>query len=132
MSSRRISVTGANRAAARGVEQAVEPAELEHRLAKQCVQARVVPHVGRRRNGTPGNLAPGRNAEAGERPLDDWAKVILAPGRGLISCSPCLRGAQLQLGSHSRIHTLADLDGSLAWSFPPATLAVPPAGNASR
>ncbi len=34
----------------------------------------------------------GRNAAAGERPLDDWAKVVLAPGLGMITASSDKRG----------------------------------------
>ncbi len=35
----------------------------------------------------------GRNAAAGEPPLDDWAKVVLAPGLGMITASSDKRGA---------------------------------------
>jgi rhamnose utilization protein RhaD (predicted bifunctional aldolase and dehydrogenase)/NAD(P)-dependent dehydrogenase (short-subunit alcohol dehydrogenase family) len=35
----------------------------------------------------------GRNAAAGERPLDDWAKVVLAPGLGMLTASSDKRGA---------------------------------------
>ena len=34
-----------------------------------------------------------RHASAGERPLDDWAKVVLAPGLGMITASRDKRGA---------------------------------------
>ncbi|OLC39763.1 MAG: hypothetical protein AUH81_00570 [Candidatus Rokubacteria bacterium 13_1_40CM_4_69_5] len=34
-----------------------------------------------------------RHAEGGERPLDDWAKVVLAPGVGMITASRDKRGA---------------------------------------
>jgi rhamnose utilization protein RhaD (predicted bifunctional aldolase and dehydrogenase)/NAD(P)-dependent dehydrogenase (short-subunit alcohol dehydrogenase family) len=34
-----------------------------------------------------------RNAAAGERPLDDWAKVVLAPGLGMITAFSDKRGA---------------------------------------
>ena len=35
----------------------------------------------------------GRHAAAGERPLDDWAKVVLAPGLGVITAFSDKRGA---------------------------------------
>jgi rhamnose utilization protein RhaD (predicted bifunctional aldolase and dehydrogenase)/NAD(P)-dependent dehydrogenase (short-subunit alcohol dehydrogenase family) len=34
-----------------------------------------------------------RNAKSGERPLDDWAKVILIPGLGMVTASSDKRGA---------------------------------------
>ncbi len=39
-----------------GVEQAVQPAELEHRPSEQRVETGVVPHVGRHRYGAPGKF----------------------------------------------------------------------------
>jgi NAD(P)-dependent dehydrogenase (short-subunit alcohol dehydrogenase family) len=59
-----------------------------------------------------------RHASAGERPLDDWAKVVLAPGLGMITASRDKRGAvTANLCYRAVLETMANAEAIDAFQF---------------
>ncbi|HZN96957.1 MAG TPA: SDR family oxidoreductase [Gemmatimonadales bacterium] len=61
-----------------------------------------------------------RNAGAGERPLDDWAKVILVPGLGLVTAFSDKRGAvTANLCYQATLETIANAEALDRFEFLP-------------
>jgi rhamnose utilization protein RhaD (predicted bifunctional aldolase and dehydrogenase)/NAD(P)-dependent dehydrogenase (short-subunit alcohol dehydrogenase family) len=61
-----------------------------------------------------------RHASQGERPLDDWAKVVLAPGLGMITASRDKRGAiTANLCYRAVLETMANAEAIDAFQFIP-------------
>lgn len=61
-----------------------------------------------------------RHAAAGERPLDDWAKVVLAPGLGMITASRDKRGAvTANLCYRAVLETIVNAEAIDAFQFIP-------------
>jgi rhamnose utilization protein RhaD (predicted bifunctional aldolase and dehydrogenase)/NAD(P)-dependent dehydrogenase (short-subunit alcohol dehydrogenase family) len=61
-----------------------------------------------------------RHASAGERPLDDWAKVVLAPGLGMITVSRDKRSAvTANLCYRAVLETIANAEAIDAFQFIP-------------
>ena len=61
-----------------------------------------------------------RHAAAGEPPLDDWAKVVLAPGLGMITASRDKRGAvTANLCYQAVLETIANAEAIDAFQFIP-------------
>jgi rhamnose utilization protein RhaD (predicted bifunctional aldolase and dehydrogenase)/NAD(P)-dependent dehydrogenase (short-subunit alcohol dehydrogenase family) len=61
-----------------------------------------------------------RHAAAGERPLDDWAKVVLAPGLGMITAFRDKRGAvTANLCYRAVLETIANAEAVDAFQFIP-------------
>ncbi|HEY7877817.1 MAG TPA: SDR family oxidoreductase [Gemmatimonadaceae bacterium] len=61
-----------------------------------------------------------RHAQPGERPLDDWAKVVLAPGLGMITASRDKRSAVTAgLCYRAVLETMANADAVDAFQFIP-------------
>src|SRR6185436_9711461 len=61
-----------------------------------------------------------RHASAGERPLDDWAKVVLAPGLGMITASREKRGAiTANLCYRAVLETMANAEAIDSFQFLP-------------
>jgi rhamnose utilization protein RhaD (predicted bifunctional aldolase and dehydrogenase)/NAD(P)-dependent dehydrogenase (short-subunit alcohol dehydrogenase family) len=61
-----------------------------------------------------------RHASQGERPLDDWAKVVLAPGLGMITASRDKRGATTaNLCYRAVLETMANAEAIDAFQFIP-------------
>jgi rhamnose utilization protein RhaD (predicted bifunctional aldolase and dehydrogenase)/NAD(P)-dependent dehydrogenase (short-subunit alcohol dehydrogenase family) len=59
-----------------------------------------------------------RHASAGERPLDDWAKVVLAPGLGMITASRDKRGAvTANLCYRAVLETMANAEAIDSFQF---------------
>jgi rhamnose utilization protein RhaD (predicted bifunctional aldolase and dehydrogenase)/NAD(P)-dependent dehydrogenase (short-subunit alcohol dehydrogenase family) len=59
-----------------------------------------------------------RHASQGERPLDDWAKVVLAPGLGMITASRDKRGAiTANLCYRAVLETMANAEAIDAFQF---------------
>jgi len=59
-----------------------------------------------------------RHASAGEQPLDDWAKVVLAPGLGMITASRDKRGAvTANLCYRAVLETMANAEAIDAFQF---------------
>jgi rhamnose utilization protein RhaD (predicted bifunctional aldolase and dehydrogenase)/NAD(P)-dependent dehydrogenase (short-subunit alcohol dehydrogenase family) len=59
-----------------------------------------------------------RHASPGERPLDDWAKVVLAPGLGMITASRDKRGAvTANLCYRAVLETMANAEAIDAFRF---------------
>jgi len=62
----------------------------------------------------------GRHAAAGEQPLDDWAKVVLAPGLGMITASRDKRGAvTANLCYRTVLETIANAEAIDTFQFIP-------------
>ena len=63
-----------------------------------------------------------RHASPGEQPLDDWAKVVLAPGIGMITASRDKRGAATaNLCYRAVLDTIANAEAIEAFHFIPET-----------